>query len=424
MQRPKFTIVIPTRERADTLLYSLQTCVMQDYDQLSIVVSDNFSQDETKDVVHSINDPRIRYVNTGRRLSMSGNYEFGLSQVKDGFVTLLGDDDGFLPNSVKTAADWLSETGSKAINLNPADYLWPSFFNADRANTLYIKFRSGYHLLNGKEELQKTLTGTKSYADLPCLYTSFIDRSVIDKVQTISGAFFHSRIPDVYSAISLAPFAGNYIYADQSLKLFGTSKKSIGASLVYDAANQEAAQTFLNEDNLPIHPRLSSTLGRSVSIVIAESFLQSFDQGLNQEILKDFDLTIFIRQALQEAYSSAKGHRAEILTNVREILVKNKLPMTEFDALISQYEQSPPGPVRYDVSRYFQPFALVDALAYGVTDIAGAAKLYDKIYRHPFRYPGIIPSTIKKTLKSATLDLLLERFRKTKKSPDSQQAIS
>ena len=51
-----FTVVIPTRERYDMLEYALRTCVMQDYDNLDIIVSDNFSQDRTREVVESFKD--------------------------------------------------------------------------------------------------------------------------------------------------------------------------------------------------------------------------------------------------------------------------------------------------------------------------------------------------------------------------------
>ncbi len=393
------------------MLYCLKTCVTQDYDQLTILVSDNCSQDDTREVTHSFNDPRIRYVNTRERVSMTHNWEFALSHVEKGFVTFLGDDDGFLPGSVQKAAAWLAETNARAINLNPADYLWPSFFNSERANTLYIKFRSGYHLLDGGKELRKTLAGTKSYSGLPCIYNSFIERSLLTQVQKTTNTFFHSRIPDVYSAIALSQIVGPYVYADESLKLYGTSKKSTGASLLHDAVNQQAAKAFMSENNLPIHPKLSSTLGRSISLIIAESFMQSFDQGLNQNLAQNFDLQLFMRQALQEAFTTALGHKDEVISNVMEICAKNGIPATEFDALIKQYEHKTPGPVSHEVSRFFQPFALVDAASYGVSDIAGAAELYDKIYRHPLRYPGIISSTIRKTLKSATAEMLLKRLK-------------
>ena len=82
-----FTVVIPTRERCDTLEHSLRTCVTQDYDNLEILISDNFSQDRTREVVESFNDKRIRYINTGKRLSMTDNFEFALSHVKpEGYI--------------------------------------------------------------------------------------------------------------------------------------------------------------------------------------------------------------------------------------------------------------------------------------------------------------------------------------------------
>ena len=48
---------------------------------LDILVSDNFSKDSTEEVVGDIRDPRIRYVNTGKRVCMSHNWEFALSNV-------------------------------------------------------------------------------------------------------------------------------------------------------------------------------------------------------------------------------------------------------------------------------------------------------------------------------------------------------
>ena len=111
----KFNVIIPTRERADVLLHCLRTVVMQDYEDLTIIVSDNFSQDNTRQVVDSFHDPRIKYVNTGKRVRMSHNFEFALSHVKDGWVTILGDDDGLLPDALTTVAGVIKKTGCQAI---------------------------------------------------------------------------------------------------------------------------------------------------------------------------------------------------------------------------------------------------------------------------------------------------------------------
>ncbi len=45
---PRFTIIIPTRERAATLEHALRTVTDQDFASLEIIVSDNASTDNTR----------------------------------------------------------------------------------------------------------------------------------------------------------------------------------------------------------------------------------------------------------------------------------------------------------------------------------------------------------------------------------------
>ncbi len=99
-QGTRISVLIPTRERADTLVSSLRTCTSQDEDDLEIIVSDNFSADDTRYVVESFNDSRIRYLNTGKRLGMSQNFEFAMAHAEGDYITILGDDDGLLPGAV------------------------------------------------------------------------------------------------------------------------------------------------------------------------------------------------------------------------------------------------------------------------------------------------------------------------------------
>ena len=73
-----FTIFIPTRERADTLIHTISSALAQDYENFTVLVSDNASTDNTKALVDSIADPRLKYINTGKRVSMSHNWEFSL----------------------------------------------------------------------------------------------------------------------------------------------------------------------------------------------------------------------------------------------------------------------------------------------------------------------------------------------------------
>ena len=122
-----FTVVIPTRERSDTLEHALHTCVIQDYDDLEILVSDNFSQDRTREVVESYKDPRIRYINTGRRLSMTDNFEFALSHVPSkGYVIYIGDDDGLLSDGIRGINAVIAGQRTQVLRWDSPYYWWPT----------------------------------------------------------------------------------------------------------------------------------------------------------------------------------------------------------------------------------------------------------------------------------------------------------
>ena len=86
------SIVIPSRDRAKYLKYSLQTALAISDQNLEILVSDNASEDNTKELVKSFSDSRLRYINTGARISMRANFELALKASRGDYVIFFGDD--------------------------------------------------------------------------------------------------------------------------------------------------------------------------------------------------------------------------------------------------------------------------------------------------------------------------------------------
>src|SRR3954449_382929 len=121
---PRMTIIIPTRERCDTLRWAIKTCVTQDYDDLEILISDNASTDATTDVIAEYDDTRIRYVNPGRRLGMSEHWEFAFSHVTSGHLGVIGDDDGLLPGAIEDLARIIDP--DRPLIWPIQQYFWPS----------------------------------------------------------------------------------------------------------------------------------------------------------------------------------------------------------------------------------------------------------------------------------------------------------
>lgn len=271
-----FTVVIPTRERCDTLEHALHTCVIQDYDNLEILVSDNFSQDRTREVVESYKDSRIRYINTGKRLSMTDNFEFALSHVSpEGYVIYIGDDDGLLPNAVRDINAVVTQTGAQVLRWDAPNYVWPSVGN-NSANRLYIpSLGSGTNVRNSATTIQNVLTFKAPYQSLPLMYIySAIEYEVIRRIKDLSGRFYHSMTPDVYSGFAIAGAVDSFINLKRPYTIGGGSHHSTGASS-HGSTSFEAAQKFYSEDNIPYHS--SIVLSVSYQSCIIECFLQARD---------------------------------------------------------------------------------------------------------------------------------------------------
>ncbi|MGF7218563.1 glycosyltransferase involved in cell wall biosynthesis [Spirosoma lacussanchae] len=386
MNHKKFTIVIPTRERADTLQHALRTCTTQDYDNLTILVSDNCSRDNTREVVESAGDPRVRYLNTGTRLSMSHNWEFALEHVQDGFVTYLGDDDGLLPNAVADSSALLNETGLSAINMNPNTdmYLWPSYFKKQQANMMKVSFQNGYEIRNGKTELQKLMRCEQEHSPIPCVYTSFIDMAVINQVKRVSTPFFRSQIPDSYSAVALANAIGDYVYAKRRLRLNGISSHSTGSSQFNYGTDQKAADLFASEASIPFHRDL--IYSASYSYMIAENFLQSFDAGLNPDEWRTFDPLPFIETALKEANTRLNNQYDGIIAATRHFASKRGISTEAVNRMIDEAHTRTINIVWYDLQRYAHPFLFFNAATHGATNVYEASLLYQKIRENPRQF--------------------------------------
>jgi glycosyltransferase involved in cell wall biosynthesis len=270
----KFTILIPTRERHETLHDTLRTCLNQTYKNLEILVSDNFSQDHTKDVVMSFNDNRLKYINTGKRMSMSENFDFALSHVTDGYLMFIGDDDGLLPNSLEYVNDIINNTGINAIVSYNAFYTWPG---TPKPNKLFWSPKAGYEIRNSKEWLKRYLTFTMEYTfDLPSAYCGFVKRDVFDKV-TIGDKFFRSPTPDAYSALAIAFATDTYVYSHTPFAVHGSSTKSNGGSYLSTAKEKvgDEAKLFFKESTIPFHKSIVMT--KAFRICSVEAFMQFSD---------------------------------------------------------------------------------------------------------------------------------------------------
>lgn len=284
MNNPKVTVIIPTRERCDVLEKSLKTITAQDYDNLEIIVSDNFSSDQTEQVVREANDARVTYINTGQRVGMSQNWEFALSfalsKGTDGWVTIVGDDDGLMPAALTRLSEIVQDTDVEAITSRFCTYIWPSVYEPA---ALIVPLTSGAEIRDSAEWLNKVMDGDAAYTELPMLYTGgWATLKTIEKIKGSRDKIYRSAIPDVYSGVAIASVVDRYMYLYEPLALGGSSKHSNGASFLKEKKGDNTAspsRTFLSEPNIAFHPEIplyaDGSYPPSIQALVFESYLQS-----------------------------------------------------------------------------------------------------------------------------------------------------
>lgn len=314
----KFNVIVPTRERADTLFHCLRTVVAQDYENLQIIVSDNFSQDDTREVVASLADGRVTYINTGERLSMSHNWEFALDQATDGWVMFVGDDDGLYPDALESLDALIRAHDVEAVSSTRGKFVWPGDFDQLPGGHLVVPLTASVAIRSTRVALERVFAGLAPYEALPWLYTGgAASLHLVNRARDPKGRFFCSWAPDLYSAVALSLATDKYLWSEVPFAINGASRHSIGRSSLSGTTATEKlpALQFLSEPNIPCHEKL--VLGKSLHIVLYESYLQSWH-------IHGGDPSVSMERMLEVAAATAPPHnREEILQQCRTIASKN-----------------------------------------------------------------------------------------------------
>lgn len=285
-----FTVIIPTKDRAQYLYHSLRTCSNQDYENLEIIVSDDGSIDNTREVVEEAarKDPRIHYITPGSCLGMLDNFEFALNHVKPGFVIALGGDDGLLPNSIRRMQKIIEETGKELLSWPTATFFYANT-KIDNGQIIFplIKGKptSGTRIINSNTFLERQSKNLFYISDIesPMIYVKgVVSTTLIEKVKnrSIDGRFYSCSTPDGYSGIVLAGEVEEYAFCGEPLSIHGVSPTSQGLGYLSsnESAKKQSDDFFKNVEKKPMHEELASQpYSPLISLMTADFLLTARD---------------------------------------------------------------------------------------------------------------------------------------------------
>lgn len=250
----RISIVIPTRERGSYLSSCLDSCLAINDQDVEIVVSDNASADNTREIVQSKADSRIVYTNTGRRVSMRTNFENGLNASTGDYVIFMGDDDAVLVNGIKTLRYIIERWSPDAIGWRLVHYGWPSE-DGNYPGRLNIPFKSIFGELQERSPAivldNFCKAKVRSYKDGANLYHGCVARRVIEQARARDGVYFHAHSPDVYASIVNLAHIQKFVWLRHPLTLGGESDRSNGRAILarkpVGEIGQISAEMFINE---------------------------------------------------------------------------------------------------------------------------------------------------------------------------------
>lgn len=156
MKEPLISVVIPTYNRSEMLKDALKSVLNQTFQDFEIIVCDDGSEDNTKEIVEAFKDNRIKYLwqeNSGLSPAVRN---MGIQASKGKYVALLDSDDIWLPNKL--------EKQLNAFNKNP-DLLVVAtnfvYFSDEKDIIISILYKTDT-ILNFKETLRMCTVNNSS----------------------------------------------------------------------------------------------------------------------------------------------------------------------------------------------------------------------------------------------------------------------
>ncbi len=106
------SVIIPSYNRAATVGRAIESVVTQDYDDLEVLIIDDGSTDNTRDIVRRFSDTRIRYhFQPNRGIAAARNV--GIALARGPWLAFLDSDDMWLPGKIRKQLHALTAAGAQ-----------------------------------------------------------------------------------------------------------------------------------------------------------------------------------------------------------------------------------------------------------------------------------------------------------------------
>lgn len=229
--KPYFSVVLPTRNRADLLPSAIRSVLGQSFGDFEIIVSDNNSVDETAQVVQSFDDKRVKYFRSEKPLSIGDSLEFALSHATGEYINFLSDDDAYSKILLERFDQIIKKEKAEIVTCSLAPYYSVDTYNygkqIEKESLVVFPFNREITVLNRSEAVNTLFASVDlsgeakeyNFVGFPQLVNSTYHHSIIEKTQKRIAKLFPILCNDIYTAALFLNIAEKYCYVDEPLYL-------------------------------------------------------------------------------------------------------------------------------------------------------------------------------------------------------------
>jgi len=134
-ENTKVSVIIPSYNHASFVGKAIKSVLMQDYEGFELIIADDFSKDNSVEVIDTFVDPRISKFFLKKNLGPTDILKFLISHSKGKYIALLNSDDIWCQGKLKKQVEFLDNNPEIA-----ACFTWADFINED--DTPYIGDRT------------------------------------------------------------------------------------------------------------------------------------------------------------------------------------------------------------------------------------------------------------------------------------------
>ena len=235
--QPAVSVIMPTYNRADYLKKAVQSVLNQTINNFEIIVINNYSTDDTLDVIKAFNDGRIKVINFKNEGIIAKARNQGIMQSIGKYITFLDDDDLWCPDKLELQIKYLDE--------HPE-------FDLVYSNALIIDEHGNKNglLMNSKQAKTGRVFLNLLYENFVPILTVLMKREIFESIGPLTEDTSMIGRED-YECWLRASLKYNFGYIDKPLALYRIHSEGVSMGINRPLLTQKTLRSFIINSKAP-----------------------------------------------------------------------------------------------------------------------------------------------------------------------------